>query len=47
MAAKTSAITVRDIPVALWQQVKIKAAVDGETIQTAVTKALQRYVEHV
>lgn len=42
---RSSAVTVRDIPVDLWKQLKIKAAIDGDTIQKAVTKALQQYVE--
>lgn len=45
MSEQTSPITVRDIPVALWQQLKIKAAINGETVKAAVTKALERYVE--
>ena len=40
-----SAVTVRDIPVDLWRQVKSKAAQDGDTLQVAVQKALARYVE--
>jgi plasmid stability protein len=42
---QTSAVTVRDIPVDLWRQLKIKAAIDGDTLQKAVTKALAKYVE--
>ncbi len=45
MTSDTSPITVRDIPIALWQQLKIKAAINGETVKSAVTKALQKYVE--
>jgi len=42
--SKAAAVTVREIPVELWRRVKIKAAVDGDTVQVAVTKALQQYV---
>lgn len=42
---KSSAVTVRAIPTDLWRQLKIKAAIDGDTVQVAVKKALERYVE--
>ncbi len=44
MENKTSPVTVRDVPVELWQQFKSTAALKGETIKVAVTKALQQYV---
>jgi plasmid stability protein len=41
----SAAVTVRDIPVDLWRQLKIKAATDGDTVREAVAKAIAQYVK--
>lgn len=41
---ETKQVVVR-VPVALWKQVKIKAAKDGQTILATVAQALEQHVK--
>ena len=45
METGTKQVVVREVPIDLWRQLKIKAATDGETLQATVTKALQHYLK--
>lgn len=38
-------VTVNNVPPDLWHKLKIKAITDGDTLQAAFRKAVQRYVE--
>jgi len=45
METETKQVVVREVPVDLWRQLKIRAAVNGETLQATVTKALEQYLK--
>ncbi len=45
MEPETKQVVVRAVPVDVWRKLKIKAAVDGETLQATVTKALEQYLK--
>jgi plasmid stability protein len=36
---------LRDVPDALWKQVKVKAAQDGKSIRTVILELLTKYVK--
>jgi len=38
------AVNVKNVPVHLWQRLKVQAAVEGITIQAALAKAIEQYV---
>jgi plasmid stability protein len=40
-----AAVTVREIPIALWRQLKVRAAVEGTTVQATVAKAIEHYLK--
>jgi hypothetical protein len=42
---ETKQIVVRQIPIALWKKLKIKAAIEDDTLQCALAKAIEQYVE--
>lgn len=41
---ETKQIVVREVPVDLWRQLKIRAATDGTTLQATLTKAIQQFL---
>jgi len=41
----TKAVNIRQMPVDLWRLLKVQAAVEGITVQAAVTKAIAQYVK--
>ncbi len=45
MKLKTTAVSVRDVPVDLWRRLKIQAMLEGATMPTMVTKALEHYLK--
>lgn len=45
METETKQVVVREVPVDLWRQLKIRAAVDGATLQATVTKAIEQYLK--
>jgi hypothetical protein len=38
-------IVVRKMPTALWQQLKIQAAIEGSTLQATIEKAIEQYLK--
>ena len=44
-ATPTKQIVVRQIPVDLWRKFKVQAAADDITLQAALVRAIQQYVE--
>ena len=38
---------LRDIPDELWHRVKVRAAIDGQTIRQVLLDALERYAKDV
>jgi hypothetical protein len=38
-------ISIRDIPVELWKQVKAKAILEGKTARQAVIELFQEYIK--
>jgi len=38
-------VNIRQVPADLWQRLKVQAAVEGITLQAAVTKAIAQYVK--
>lgn len=41
----TTQIVVRKVPVELWKQLKIRAVKDNLTLQDALVKAIQTYLQ--
>ena len=42
---ETKPVIVRDVPVDLWKRLKLRAIEDDHTLQVAVVRAIQAYLE--
>jgi len=47
METETKQVVVRDIPVDLWRQLKIRAIAEDRTLQATLTKAIEHYLKTV
>jgi hypothetical protein len=45
MSIHTRQQTIHEMPVDLWKRLKIRAVADGDTLQTALIKAIEQYVD--
>lgn len=44
LEVETKQVVVREVPVDLWRQLKIRAATDGTTLQATLAKAIEHFL---
>ena len=44
LQTETKQIVVKNVPVDLWQRLKIRAAVDNATLQATLARAIEKYL---